>query len=147
MGFGNKGKDIYPSTQNCRSYDIADKAECPWANGGKGMEYCGFEVQGADPKDALVENGQAVWRVVPLKLNENKYLLMSASKGRKEDDNSGNKIWECLAFEDNGAATNPSRYNWGNGGQWCGVGNWEGEGKIVSLLNNKMAVFILTFLQ
>jgi len=83
--------------------------------------------------------------VTPLKLNENKYILQSASKGHKGQD--GTPIWECLAFEEQGAATNPSRYNWGNGDTWCGAGDWEGEGKVYGLLNNKQAVFILTFMQ
>jgi hypothetical protein len=143
--FGDEGKDIYPSLQNCHSYDIGEKDNCPWDNGGKGMDYCGFSKDGMDPVDALLDNGQAIWRVTPLKLNENKYILQSASKGRTTQD--GSKIWECLAFEEQGAATNPSRYNWGNGDTWCGAGDWEGQGKIYALLSNKQAVMILTFLQ
>jgi len=143
--FGDDGKDIYPSLQNCHSYDLANKEECPWANGGKGLDNCGFAQEGMDPRDALIDNNQAIWRLAPLKLNENKYILQSASKGNKNQD--GGRIWECLAFEEQGAATNPSRYNWGNGDSWCGAGDWEGEGKVYGLLNNKQAVFILTFLQ
>merc|ERR1711871_1284005 len=96
--FGDKGKDIYPSLQNCHSFDIADKGSCPWANGGKGLDFCGFNKEGMDAKTAIFENGQAIWRIVPLKMNENKYLLMSASKGRKEQDGRG--IWEDSATED-----------------------------------------------
>merc|ERR1712093_29707 len=143
--FGDGGKDIYPSLQNCQSYDIADLDSCPWANGGKDMPFCGFSKEGMDPYTALLLDGTAVWRITPLKMNEDKYILQSASKGRKNQ--AGESIWECLAFEEQGAATNPSRYNWGNGDQWCGAGNWEGQGKVVGLLNNKQAVMILTFLQ
>merc|ERR1719473_2163856 len=143
--FGDDGKDVYPSLQNCHSYDIAEKGSCPWNNGAKGMDHCGYSEEGMDPIDALLQNGQAIWRVTPLKLNENKYILQSASKGRTTLD--GDKIWECLAFEEQGAATNPSRYNWGNGDEWCGAGDWEGEGKVYALLSNKQAVMILTYLQ
>jgi hypothetical protein len=140
--FGNKGKDIYPSTQNCMSFDLTERESCPWANG-KNKDFCGLPKE-----DVALSNNlwlQAVWRITPLKLNENKYILQSASK--KRADAEGNPIWECLAFEEQGAATNPSRYNWGNGDAWCGAGDWEGEGKVVGLLNNKQAVMILTFLQ
>jgi len=143
--FGDEGKDIYPSLQNCNSYDIAEQGDCPWNNGAKGLDFCGFAKQGMDPLKALLDNNQAIWRITPLKMNENKYILQSASKGKENQE--GEKIWECLAFEEQGAATNPSRYNWGNGDSWCGAGDWEGEGKVYGLLNNKQAVFILTFLQ
>ena len=92
-----------------------------------------------------VADGLAVWKITPLKLSESKYILQSASKGGM--DQHGNKVWECLTFEEQGAATNPSRYNWGNGDDWCGVGNWEGQGKAIALMDNKQAVFILTFMQ
>jgi len=134
--FGDEGKDIYPSLQNCRSYDVIEKDDCPWNNWGQ--PNCGFA-----STEELVADGQAIFRIVPLKMNEDKYIIMSASKGRHSDE-TGNSIWECLAFEEQGAATNPSRYNWGNGDDWCGAGDWEGEGKVVGLLNNKQAVFILT---
>jgi len=143
--FGNKGQDIYPSMQSCMAYDIADKDACPWAEGGNDAPYCGFSDAGEDAYKGFVDNMQAVWKITPLKLNEKKYILQSASKGTKTQ--SGDPIWECLAFEEQGAATNPSRYNWGNGDTWCGAGNWEGQGKVVALLNNKQAVMILTFLQ
>merc|ERR1712166_956602 len=79
---------------------------------------CGFAKQGMDPLKALLDNNQAIWRITPLKMNDNKYILQSASKGKENQE--GEKIWECLAFEEQGAATNPSRYNWGNGDSWCG---------------------------
>merc|ERR1712138_127364 len=90
-------------------------------------------------------NTQAVFKITPVKLNANKYIIQNAAKGNTNYE--GDALWECLAFEKNGAATNPSRYNWGNGDSWCGVGDWEGLGKDVALMNNKQAVFILTFLQ
>jgi len=143
--FGDEGKDIYPSLQSCHSYSLQEKENCPWVNGGKGIPFCGFTQDGMDPRDALMDNGQAVWRITPLKLNANKYILQSASKGKETLE--GDKIWECLVFEEQGAATNPSRYNWGNGDTWCGAGDWGGLGKAYALLNNKQAVFILTFMQ
>jgi len=142
--FGNHGKDIYPSLQNCHAYPLDQKDNCPWNNPGE--EFCGYVEDDVDSKTALMENGQAIWRVTPLKLNANKYILQTASKGRMNADNSA-KIWECLAFEEQGAATNPSRYNWGNGDDWCGAGDWQGLGPAYGLLNNKQAVFILTFMQ
>merc|ERR1712188_357890 len=84
---------------------------------------------------------QAVWRITPLKLNDRKFIIQSSAHGVRDQD--GQLSFECLAFEKNGAATNPSRYNWGNGDAWCGAGDWEGQGKDIALLNNKQAVFII----
>lgn len=89
-------------------------------------------------------NGQAIWKVTTLKLSEKKFLLQSA--GRGDTDVGGRLKFECLVFEKQGAATNPSRYNWGNGDTFCGVGDWEGTGKDIALMANKQAVFILTSL-
>jgi len=143
--FGNDGKDIYPSLQNCHSYPLDQKSSCPWAYSGE--DFCGFKKEGEEAEQALFENGQAIWRITPLKLNANKYILQTASKGLTAGPNGDLKLWECLAFEEQGAATNPSRYNWGNGDAWCGAGDWEGLGPAYGLMNNKQAVFILTFLQ
>jgi len=143
--FGNDGKDIYPSLQSCNSYSLEEKENCPWGNYKLGLPFCGFTAAGMDPKAALMDDGTAVWRLTPLKLNANKYILQSASKKRVNID--GDKIWECLAFEEQGAATNPSRYNWGNGDTFCGAGDWGGLGKEYALMNNKQAVFILSFMQ
>merc|ERR1719267_423065 len=143
--FGDDGKDIYPSLQNCDSYPMEEKENCPWDNYKLGLPFCGFTANGMNPREALLDNGDAVWRLTPLKLNANKYILQSASKKRVTIE--GDKIWECLAFEEQGAATNPSRYNWGNGDTYCGAGDWEGLGKAYALMNNEQAVFILTFMQ
>jgi hypothetical protein len=143
--FANGGKDLYPSLQSCDADADIGPTGCPWGNVDDKVPYCGFSMEGMDALTALLDNGQAVWRITPLKLSENKFLLQSASKGR-EDRISGEKVWECLAFEEQGAATNPSRYNWGNGDSWCGAGDWNGRGKENALMTNKQAVFILTFL-
>jgi len=143
--FGDGGKDLYPSLQSCHSYALDNKLACGWNKGNADSEFCGFDTEGMGEKEALMQNGQAVWRISPLKLNEKKYILQSASKGKINAQNE--KIWECLTFEEQGAATNPSRYNWGNGDTWCGAGDWGGLGKQYALLNNKQAVFILNFHQ
>jgi hypothetical protein len=134
--FGDEGKDLYPSLQTCAGFD-ANK-DCPWYKNGE--EYCGFP----GGIDALVHNGQATWKVSVIKLNEKKFILQNAANGNT--DSQDNALWECLAFEKNGAATNPSRYNWGNGDLFCGAGDWEGLGREIALLSNKQAVFILTSL-
>merc|ERR1712146_701052 len=68
--------------QGCSSYSLEDKENCPWDNYKLGLPYCGFTANGMDPKEALLDNGDAVWRLTPLKLNANKYILQSASKKR-----------------------------------------------------------------
>jgi len=135
--FGNSGNDIYPSLQSCTGWDITDTANCPWNNVGK--SYCGYSTE----PDTLRENGQAVWKITPVKLAESKFIIQNQAKQIKTTVD-GESLWECLAFEKQGAATNPSRYNWGNGDDWCGAGDWEGLGSEVALLNNKQAVFIIT---
>jgi hypothetical protein len=117
LWFGDSGKDIYPSLAKWK--------------GGKGP--CAFKGN----KNKFVLNSQAVWKIQTVKENESKYILQSRSRNRR---------WECLAFEQQGAATNPARYMWGNKDNdgWCGIGNWDGDGKKVALLNNKQAVFVLS---
>merc|ERR1719253_564114 len=70
--FGDSGNDIYPSLQNCRSYDLTAKDDCPWANGGQDLPSCGF-----GSMSDLTANGQAIFRIQPVKLNENKFIIMS----------------------------------------------------------------------
>jgi len=137
--FGNDGLDMYPSLQTCTGWDINDMANCPWNNPGK--SFCGFSTE----PDSLRENGQAVWKISPVKLVESKFIIQNHAKQLRSSI-EGDSLWECLAFEKQGAATNPSRYNWGNGDDWCGAGDWEGLGSEIALLNNKQAVFILTYL-
>jgi len=129
------GADIYPSLQHCKDYE-GNMDMCPWSRPRE--DYCGFG------KDNLLNaqyGYQAVWRITPLKLNDRKFIIQSSAHGVRDQD--GQLSFECLAFEKNGAATNPSRYNWGNGDAWCGAGDWEGQGKDIALLNNKQAVFII----
>jgi len=138
--FGNKGQDVYPSLQSCIDYED----DCPWGYGATSISQgilCDFKLADSlasrnDIKEALIANGQAIFQIKAVKMTEKKYIIQSRSR----TDGS----WECLAFEDQGAATNPSRYNWGNGEDWCGVGDWDGYGKEMALLNNKQAVFIFT---
>ena len=74
--FGNDGKDIYPSLQSCHSYSLEEKENCPWGNFKLGLPFCGFTATGMDPKAALMDDGTAVWRLTPVKLNANKYILV-----------------------------------------------------------------------
>jgi len=143
MYFGSEGEDIYPTLQSC--VDFEDAGKCPWGNGQPNPTFdsklCDFQTptnsdQETEVKLGLIANGQAVFNVQAVKVVEKKYIIQANAR-----DGDG---WDCLAFEDSGAATNPSRYNWGNGEDWCGVGDWDGYGKEMALLNNKQAVFILT---
>lgn len=138
--FGDHGADIYPSLQHCKDYD--DLSECPWGNARAGMPYCGFTEEGISRRDGVMKNMQAVWKVTTIKLNERKFLLQSGADG--ETDAAGRGKFECLVFEKQGASTNPSRYNWGNGDAMCGVGDWEDKGLDIALMGNRQAIFILT---
>jgi len=141
--FGDFGDDIYPSLQHCKDYENIN--DCPWLNDRAGQPYCGFQKDGLSRRAGVMrtkEGHQAIWKVKTIKLNENKFLIQSGGEGKT--DVSGNLAFECLVFEKQGASTNPSRYNWGNGDQFCGVGDWEDQGKDIALLGNKQAIFILT---
>jgi len=139
MYFGGLGRDVYPSLQSC--VDYVDEGDCPWGKG-KDAGLCDFQSVSdenytpAEKKENLIANGNAVFKVQAVKMSEQKYIIQAKAR-----DGSG---WDCIVFDNEGAATNPSRYNWGNGETFCGVGDWEGYGKEMSLLNNKQAVFILT---
>merc|ERR1711959_319802 len=130
--FGDHGKDLYPSLQHCKDYE--NEAECPWINARAGQPLCGFEVDGTDRRTALLENRQAIWKVTTLQLNERKFLLQSAASGATNPN--GVPSYDCLVFEQQGAATHPTRYNWGNGDDFCGAGDWEGKGKDIALMAN-----------
>merc|ERR1711865_1135598 len=80
-----------------------------------------------------------LFKVESIKMSEKKYIIQSKSQ-------DGEGSYECVSFDNEGAATNPSRYSWGNGDDFCGVGDWEGYGKEMALLSNKQAIFILTSL-
>lgn len=143
MYFGSEGADIYPTLQSCVDYE--DSSKCPWGNGQPNPEFesdlCDFRTASNSQKEmevklGLIANGQAVFNIQAVKVVEKKYIIQANAH-----DGDG---WDCLTFEDAGASTNPSRYNWGNGDDWCGVGDWDGYGKEMSLLNNKQAIFILT---
>jgi len=144
MYFGSMGKDIYPTLQSC--VDYTSEATCPW--GGNADSLCGFgdstdtaggsaEQRLAVRKQELIDNRQAVFRVESIKMSEKKYIIQGMAQGTKEG-------FECIVFDNEGAATNPSRYNWGNGDAFCGVGDWEGFGKEMALISNKQAIFILS---
>jgi len=86
--FGGNGNDQYPSRYN-------------W--GDPTASYCGFGSQ-----QALLQNGQAVWRLVPLQGNQ--YAITNASSGQES----------CLAIDNNGTAQSPSRVLWGASATNCG---------------------------
>merc|ERR1712167_98876 len=120
----------------------ASVSTCPWGSTDS-KPYCDFQVDSrttTDTRGALVDNKLATFKISAVKVIENKFIIQSSARASKN-------IWECLAFEEQGAATHPSRYNWGNAADWCGVGDWNGYGKQVALMNNKQAVFIFTFLR
>jgi len=154
MYFGSMGTDIYPTLQSC--VDYIGGVDCPWGPQSDRTNMCDFQiidksqvVSGAglpEKKLALIENGQAVFKVESIKMSEKKYIIQSKSQ-------DGKGSYECVSFDNEGAATNPSRYSWGNGdaieggsSDFCGVGDWEGYGKEMALLSNKQAIFILTSL-
>jgi len=144
------GGAIYPSLQTCEDED----SDCPWDNAGNKL--CGFEPpEGEDQLEALIANGQAVWKLVPLDpvhhdddrhgdvLADN-FLFENYSRRKRDDDSQTD---ECLAFTDGGAATNPERYNWGNGDAWCGIRVFDANSTPQeALLANKQAVFGLHLL-
>jgi len=136
--FGGQGKALYPSLASCDGYD--EGTTCPWAVSNDPTDkLCGFqEDDGEVRKDAFIENKLAVWKIQAVKSSEGKYILQNRAQG-------GIK-WECLAFEEQGSATNPSRYMWGNQDSlgWCGIGDWNNQGKQIALMKNMQAVYILT---
>lgn len=121
LSFLENGQALYPTLkQYGRRQGAVDKM-CGWSKG----------------KASFIRNKLSVWKIQAVKYSERKYIFQNnARKGE----------WECLAFEDQGVSTNPSRYMWGHNDKqgWCGIGSWHGEGKKLSLLNNQQAVFILT---
>jgi hypothetical protein len=140
MYFGSLGSDVYPTLTSCVDYE--DALSCPWGTG----EFCGYNPRGQAGgakssalmrKKNLIRDGTAVFKIKPVKMSEGKYIIMAMNRAKTD-------FHSCIAFEEQGAATHPSRYNWGNGDDWCGVGDWEGYGKEMALLNNKQAVFIFT---
>lgn len=139
---GKRGGDLYPQLANCKD---AGDGPCLWQNPEENVRNCGTDLPDAKFRS---EGQAAVWRLVPLKINDNKYLIQSAADFNinKANDPDDPAKWQCLIFDRNGMSTNPSRYNWGNGARMCGAGDWEGEGQKVALLNNKQAVWILTYM-
>jgi len=106
--FGGNNTDTFPSRYM-------------WGAGQN--QFCGFST-----KKELVDNGQAVWKLIDLGGNR-QYAIMHSSKDGRRD--------ECLIFGGNGNDTYPSRYLWGPGGQFCGFNSKE------QLLNNKQAVWTI----
>jgi len=142
--FGRRGNELYPSRATCEGWDPLQNngIDCPYQTG---MSYCGFQASGSGSADeALLADRSAVWKVIVLKQQANKFILSSNAANPPEG-------YQCLAFANNGLDRNPRRYDWGNGGVFCGAGNWgnnvdEMEGQKMGLLNNKQAVWVLTYL-
>merc|ERR1711939_286117 len=133
LHFADKGQALYPTLIPGGSAKWASKVQAS-------DKVCGFNaggLKGLARTNAFVKNRIGVWKIQAVKMTEGKYIFQSMSR---------KNYWECLAFEEQGAATNPSRYMWGNADTkgWCGIGDWNAEGKQMALLNNKQAVFILT---
>lgn len=108
--------------------------------GEMGHDWCGFYHDGETAEDVLLGDKQAVWRLVPLE--DNLFLVQSAARDEGK--------WECLGFSQQGAATNPSRVDFGNpdpdGGEdtYCGGYNLDGhEDPVQGMIANKQAVWIL----
>jgi len=118
--FGMEGHNTYPDR-----YD--------WSNG-RSEPNCGFPSQeGASVEESLIADGQAVFRLVPL--GDDKYLIQS---------NAAHDGYQCVIFGGHGYDTNPRRFNWGNGDEYCGAGHWNGMSLKDAVMDNKQAVWILT---
>jgi hypothetical protein len=147
--FGRNGNELYPSRATCEGWDAAENGgmECPYE---AGMPLCGFQASGSGSAlEALLAARAPVWRVIVLKQQANKFLIQSDAANPKKE---GEDTWKCLSFANNGLDRNPRRYDWGNGGVFCGAGNWnnnedEQEGQLMGILNNKQAVWVLTYLE
>lgn len=87
--------------------------------------YCGFP----GGKEALIDNGQAIWTLVHL--GDGEYVITNGSNGQDE----------CLIFGDSGFATHPERFNWDKG-PFCGFPGGE-----KPLRLNGQAVWKLTHLE
>jgi carbonic anhydrase len=86
--------------------------------------FCGFP-----SKEELLRNKQAIWKLRALDRNRH-YIILHSSRDNTRD--------ECLIFNGNGNATNPSRFLWGPGtGEFCGFPSRE------ALLQNKQAVWTI----
>lgn len=95
-------------------------------NWGHSDNYCGFP----GGKAALLDNKQAVWRV--RHLGDDNYVFIS-------DLHSSDR---CLIFSNNGLATMPSLYHWGEDNNYCGF-----PGGKDALIDNRQAIFHLEKLQ
>mmetsp|Transcript_19504 Transcript_19504/g.34794 ORF Transcript_19504/g.34794 Transcript_19504/m.34794 type:complete len:230 (-) Transcript_19504:198-887(-) len=110
--FSGRGNDVYPKKYN-------------WNHG---ANFCGFgEKDGMSPKERVVANKQAVWRLE--QLEGDMYTIKSTL-----DE-------ECLIFGANGNNVYPSRHLWGHGGKYCGFPEQNGMSSKESLLANKQAVW------
>jgi len=120
MRFGMDGRNQYPDRHN-------------WANG-EHHASCGFPSQeGASVEESLIADGEAVFRLVPLR--GDKFLVES---------NAAHDGYQCVIFGGHGYDTNPRRFNWGNGDEYCGAGHWNGLSLLDAVLDNKQAVWTLT---
>jgi len=137
---------------------------------GRLQYFCGFEsTDGNDAKTMLIENGAAVWRLVPLGCKgdycegrksgtDGRFVMMSGvhqdtdASGIREDGD-----FECMYFGKSGMATHPSRvpraatadgiFGFGNQDDTlendCGILPYEGQTQEEALLQDKSAVFRL----
>jgi len=132
--------------------------------------FCGFEnTNGNDAKTMLIENGAAVWRLVPLGCEgdfcenriagtDEQFLMMSGV--HQDTDVSGireDNDFECIYMGKSGTATHPSRvprvataggiFGFGNQDDTvandCGILPYESQTQEEALLEDKSAVFRL----
>merc|ERR1719199_1564425 len=126
LRFGMNGKNQYPDRFS-------------W--GERNQEQCGFPSQtGASVEESLIADGQAVFKITKLEdksSRDEKFLIGS---------NAAHEGYQCVMFGGHGYDTNPRRFNWGNGDQYCGAGHWNGMTLKDAILNNKQAVWILNYL-
>jgi hypothetical protein len=104
LAFMRNGLDPYPE---------------PHVWGELGHPWCGYYEEGIAPRDVLLADRAAVWRVVPLggESEEGNTALPATGKGFSValESRARGARWECLGFEEHGHGTNPSRMTFGGG--------------------------------
>jgi len=128
--FGMSGHNQYPDryswSQHVEHTDRSDAIN----------ENCGFPSQdGASEMESLLADGAGVFMLEWLE--GKKYLIKS---------NADKQGYSCMVFGGHGYDTNPRRYNWGNGDEYCGAGHWNGMSLKDAIQDNKQAVWILNYL-
>merc|ERR1712118_216714 len=130
LRFGMSGHNQYPDRYSWSAH-VEDSGRSDEIH-----TNCGFPSQdGASEMESLIADAAAVFKLQ--RLDGNKYLVLS------DADHAG---YECVIFGGKGYDTNPRRYNWGNGDEYCGAGHWSGMTLKDAILNNKQAVWTLNFL-